>query len=109
MVEINASTTDDESLYKKEVSQQSDGVTITKYIPNPPKDFEIPISYDIQESKNKVWKAANYWEDRHLVFEYPIPLGHSAAFPVDEEYFRKRFSISVQFKYAWKNNSELRT
>jgi len=108
IVETNSETTGDESLYKKEVTPQADGVTIIiKYIPTPPKDFEIPVSYDIQESKNKAWKAANYWEDRHLVFGYPIFSGYSAIFPVNEKHFRKRFSISVPFTYDWEHSSEL--
>ena len=106
-VETNSETTGDESLYKKEVSQQPDGTIRTTYIPSPPKDFEIPISYDIQELKNKAWKAGNYWEDRHLVYGYPIPSGHSAVFPVKEKHFRKRFYISVVFTYDWEHSSEL--
>ena len=110
--EISIETTDtsyDETLNRKEVSQQPNGITITRFIPNPPKNFELPIFYDIKESDDKRWKPANYWENRHLVFTYPISSGYSAAFPVDDKFFRKRLSISVPFEYSWENNSELRT
>ena len=107
-VETN-DTMNDETLYRKEVTQQPNGDTFTKYIQNPPKDFELPIFYDIKKSKGKPWKPANYWEDRHLVFEYSIPSGYSAVFQVEGKYFQKRLSISVPFKYSWEDTDELRT
>ncbi len=107
-VETN-DTMNNETLYKKEVSQQSNGDTITKYIQNPPKDFELPIFYDIKKSKDKRWKPANYYEGRDLVFKYSIPSGYSAVFQVEGKYFQKRLSISVPFEYSWEDTDELRT
>ena len=44
-----------------------------------------------------------------MVFKYSIPPGYSAAFPVDERYFKKKQGISVVFEYEWEDSSELRT
>lgn len=109
---ITVKTTDtsyDETLNKKEVSRRPNGDTVTRFIPNPPKDFELEIFYDIKESEDKKWKPANYWEGRDLVYTYPIPSGYSAAFSVDNEFFQKELPISVPFEYCWEDNFELRT
>ena len=99
----------DETLFKKEISQLPNGNILTKYIPNPPEGALLLIFYDLQETKNKAWRPANYWEGRDLVFRYTIPPGRSVIFRVEEKYFRKRFLISVPFNYAWEENAELST
>ena len=92
---------DNEVLYRKEESRQPSGEVMVRSIPNPPKNFELPIFYDIKESVGKNWKPANYWENNDVVFHFPIPPGHSAAFLVEERFFQKKSPISVRFNYKW--------
>ncbi len=101
---ISVETTDtshNEVLNKREESRRPNGDLITRFIPNPPKDFELEIFYDVKESEGKAWKPGNYWQYRDISFSYPIPSGHSAAFPVQEKFFQKKWSVSVPFNYKW--------
>lgn len=102
--------TRDPTLFKYETRTKSNGEKLTALWQSPPsKDFNLDILYDIQESRNKKWKSATYWDGRDLVSKYAIPSGYSAAFPVDERFFRKRKAISVPFEYEWENSDNLRT
>jgi hypothetical protein len=104
---IKVETTDtsgNEILNRKQTTQVANG-SITRYIPNPPKDFGLEIFYDVKESDGKSWKPGNYWKDRDISFSYPIPPGYSAAFPVQEEFYRKKQFISVPFNYTWETGS----
>jgi predicted NAD-dependent protein-ADP-ribosyltransferase YbiA (DUF1768 family) len=95
---ISVETYPDETPNEKKVSRRPNGDTVTT---------STPIFYDFKESKGEEWKPANYRADRAVFNPYRIPAGHSAAFEVADEAFRKELPISVPFEFSWEDNVDL--
>ena len=95
---ISVETYPDETPNKKTVSRRPNGDPVTG---------PTPIFYDFKESKGEEWGPANYRRFRAVFNPYRIPAGHSAAFEVADELFRKELPISVPFEYSWEDNVDL--